>query len=324
MNPRGINRRDFLKAIAKSSLLMSLPMSGGCAGWQSIPVSLVKDPDGPYAIRRAIEMIRGLDFLKPGDSVLIKPAINSPNPFPATTSPVMVSELIKILKERGAGTVFLGDRPPEGRDALYCMQESGIYQAAVDEGAELVEFSDDDMFHVKPELAAFWPLGFSVPNICTQVDHIITLPRLSTHALAGFTMSLKILVGILPSGDRYLMHSSPDFLKAISEIVLATNKIRLTVLDAREGFSHGGPDEGTIITPGMVIASRNLAAADVIGLALLKTIGTTSNLMGMSVWDHPTIKRGIEVCCPNLSLETLDIRWENVDIIDFLVEQLLT
>lgn len=322
MNSALINRREFLKAVAGSSVLMSLPWSGGCTGGQTAAVSLVSNPDPSYAIRRAIEMIRGLDFLRPGDSVLIKPAINSRNPFPATTSPLVVSELIGLLKHKGAGDVFLGDRPPAGLDAMYCMKETGIYDAAVDGGAEIVEFLDDDMFQVKPERAAYWPSGFSVPRLFNRVDHIITLPRLSTHALAGFTMSLKILVGVLSSEDRYLMHISPDFLKGIAEIALATPKIRLAVLDAREGFSHGGPDEGTVVTPGMVIASKNMVAADAVGLALLKTVGTTSNLMDARVWDNPIIKRGGEVLSPSLSLETMDLRWENIELMDSIVENL--
>lgn len=323
MNPWLINRRDFLKTVARSSVLMSLPLSGGCSGWGAAAVSLVSNPDPSYAIRRAIAMVRGLDFLRPGDSVLIKPAINSPNPFPATTSPLMVSELIGLLKYKGAGDVFLGDRPPAGLDAMYCMKETGIYDAAVDGGAEIVEFLDDDMLQVKPERASYWPVGFSVPRLFNRVDHIITLPRLSTHALAGFTMSLKILVGVLPSDDRYLMHTSADFLKGIAEIALATNKIRLSVLDGREGFSHGGPDEGTVVAPGIVIASRNMVAADAVGLALLKTVGTTSNLMDLRVWDNPIIKRGVEVLSPSLSPETLDLRWENIELMDALWGNLL-
>lgn len=320
---REITRREFFKVVAGSSLLMTLPMSGGCPGLKGVTVSLVKDPDDSYALKRAIEMVGGLDFLKPGDSVLLKPAINSSNPFPATTSPLIVSELISLLKDKRVGDIFLGDRSPVVRDTMYCMQETGIYQAAIDGGAEVVVFEDDDMVHVEPELAIHWPEGFSIPHLFNQVDHIIALPRLSTHLMSGFTMGLKIFVGAIPPDERWQMHLSSDFLKCLAEIALCTDKIRLSILDARQGFSEGGPDEGTSITPGIIIASKNLVAADAVGLALLKTIGTTSELMNTRVWEHPTIERGVEVFHPSLTLETMDLRWENIENMDEIREQLL-
>ena len=59
--------------------------------------------------------------------------------------------------------------------------------------------------------------------------------------------------------------------------------MRLSLLDARRGFNAGGPDSGDLIEPGIMIASTNLAAADAVGLALLKAIGTTPALMALDV-----------------------------------------
>jgi len=323
MNCKEKTRREFLKVVAGSSLLMTLPISWGCPRTQRIAVSLVKDPDDSYTLKRALEMVGGLDFLKPGDSVFLKPAINSYNPFPATTSPLIISELIALLKDKGAGDIFVGDLSPFTQDTMYCMQQTGIYQATIDGGAQIVEFEDEDMVHVKPELAIHWPDGFSIPTLFNKVDHIIALPRLSTHGLAGFSMGLKIFVGAIHFEKRIFMHMSSDFLKCIAEIALCTDKIRLSILDARQGFSHGGPDTGTLITPGIIMASKSLVAADAVGLALLKTIGTAPSLMNTRVWDQPTIKRGVEVYSPSLSLATMDLRWEGIENIDDIKEQLV-
>lgn len=322
MNGREITRRDFLKVVGGSSLLLTLPITGGCPGWQGVAVSLVKDPDDSYAISQAIELVGGLDFLATGDSVLLKLALNSPNLFPATTSPLMVSQLITLLKDKGAGDIFVGDRSPVWQNTMNCMEKTGIYQAAIDAGAEVVEFKDEDMVYIDPELAIHWPEGFSMPDLFNQVDHIIALPTLRTHLLAGFTMGLKIFVGAIPQAERFFMHDSQDFLQGIAEIALCTNKIRLSILDARQGFSEDGPDKGTLITPDIIIASKNLVAADVVGFALLKAIGTTEDLMNTRVWDHPIIKRGVEVYSPSLSLETMDLRWEGIENMDEIEEHL--
>jgi uncharacterized protein (DUF362 family) len=322
MDRKETTRREFLKILGGSSLLMMLPMSEGCLDLQGYPVSVVKNTDDSYSIKRALDMIGGLDFLKSGDSVLLKLALNSPNPFPATTSPSMVSELIKLLQDRGAGDILVGDKSPAWRDTMDCMKKTGIYQAAINEGAGAVEFEDGEMVHVNPELATHWPDGFSMPKIFNQVDHIIALPTLRTHLLAGFTMGLKIFVGVLPQDDRAFIHRSPDFLQGIAEIALCTDKIRLSILDARQGFSEDGPDQGTLINPNILLASKNVVAADAVGLALLKSIGTTPDLMSTSVWDHPTIKRGVQIFSPSLSLETMDIRGEGLDTIAEIEDQL--
>jgi uncharacterized protein (DUF362 family) len=323
MDRKETTRREFLKILGGSSILMMLPMSEGCIDQQGYAVSLVKNTDVSYSIKKALDMIGGLDFIKSGDSVLLKLALNSPNPFPATTSPSMVAELIKLLHDRGAGKILVGDKSPSWRNTMDCMKKTGIYQAAIDEGAEPVEFEDLDMVHVLPGLAIHWPGGFSMPKLFNQVDHIIALPTLRTHLLAGFTMGLKIFVGVLPQDDRFFIHSSPDFLQGIAEIALCTDKIRLSILDARQGFSEDGPDQGTLINPNTIIASKNVVAADAVGLALLKSIGTTSDLMSTSVWDHPTIKRGVHIYSPSLSLENMDIRGEGLDTMEEIVGQLL-
>src|SRR4029077_17207786 len=61
------------------------------------------------AVRAAIELSGGIGWLKPGDSVLVKLAHNSPNAYPATSSPVACAEIVKLLLEAGAGKVYVAD-----------------------------------------------------------------------------------------------------------------------------------------------------------------------------------------------------------------------
>ena len=325
MSPDKFDRREFIKLVGCSSLLLALPGIEGCREEPTettYQVSLVKDSDEAYALNKAIELVGGLDFLSPGDSVLLKLALNSPNLFPATTSPFVVSELIALLKNKGAGDIFVGDKSPTWQDTMNCLEKTGIYQAVVDAGAEIAIFEDEDMVSVKPEDAIYWPLGFSIPKLFNEVDHIITLPTLRTHMLAGFTMGIKIFVGAIPQAERFSMHASLNFLEAIAEISLCTDKIRFSLLDARKGFNSEGPDSGNLITPGIIIASKDLVAADVAGIALLRTIGTTPSLTAGSIWNHQTIKRGVQAHSPSLSFKTLGILSEGVDNIAEIKEQL--
>jgi len=61
------------------------------------------------AIRRVVELTGGMDWLEPGQSVVIKPALNSAGQFPFTASPASCAELVRMCLERGAARVCVAD-----------------------------------------------------------------------------------------------------------------------------------------------------------------------------------------------------------------------
>ena len=61
------------------------------------------------SVRRAVELAGGMPWIRPGDRVLIKPAHNSPNPYPFTASPEACGELALMCLEAGAGKVVIAD-----------------------------------------------------------------------------------------------------------------------------------------------------------------------------------------------------------------------
>jgi uncharacterized protein (DUF362 family) len=65
--------------------------------------------DKAAAIREAVELAGGMPWLAPGETVLIKPALNSGGPFPYTASAVACAELVRMCLERGAARVFVAD-----------------------------------------------------------------------------------------------------------------------------------------------------------------------------------------------------------------------
>jgi uncharacterized protein (DUF362 family) len=97
------------------------------------------------AIRNVIlKATDNLSWLSAEETVLLKPALNSPDPYPATTHPLAISVTAELLAERGA-KVVIGDQSgiehvlhyPEhvwGRSALadrmLCDQNLDSYSAA--------------------------------------------------------------------------------------------------------------------------------------------------------------------------------------------------
>lgn len=220
-------------------------------------------------IDEVVAKMGNLDFIKPGQKVLIKPNVNSDDPAPATTHPQALAEMVALAKAKGA-YVIVGDRSNPQWKTITAMKTTGMYKAAKDAGAdEIVGFEDEEWIRVSPEKAANWPNGFRIPERLQEIDHIISLPVLHTHSITGHSLAIKNLVGLIHPADRMLFHASGKPEKMIAEISLAI-KPSLTVIDGTRAFIEGGPSKGKVAETKVYIASKDVLTADVFGVAILK------------------------------------------------------
>ncbi|HHT9126631.1 MAG TPA: DUF362 domain-containing protein [Candidatus Brocadiia bacterium] len=291
---------------------------------QNGTVSIVRFDEPVKAIEMAVEMIDGLSFIKPGNTVLIKPAVNSEVPFPAATDPLMLSTIITMVRERDAGTIIVAERSGVWRDTERCMKATGTYKAAVESKAEVIFLEKVEYVKVHPSLSPGWMFGYSLPKMLSKpapegfnqgIDHIISLPTVRTHNSADFTMSLKNNMGFIAQWDRNWMHTSLRLQERIAELGL-TIKPSLIVLDGRKAFCTGGPNKGELKSPGVIIAGKNMVACDALGLAVLKYTGTTKKIQNTSVWEIPQIKRAIEIGIGSKGIE--EIKYHGIDEIQEL------
>jgi uncharacterized protein (DUF362 family) len=252
---------------------------------------LNRDPssqDMDQAIRDATLAVDNLDWLQPGDSVFIKPVINSGKPYPSTTSPLAVASMIRLLKEKGAGRVVVGDmsgvfhlhQSPEGckGSTRSLAKSAGLLNIILDAGAEWAFFEEagwESFYEELPALGSHWERGIMLPNVLQEVDHIVSMPRCSRHALLGNTLGIKSVVGYMRYDTRLEYHHAA---KSIQEKTAEANTVptllqkqRLVVTAADKVLATFGPDLGHVIAPqqGLVIASRSVVAHDLISLAWL-------------------------------------------------------
>jgi len=167
---------------------------------------------------------------------------------------------------------------------------------------------DEGFFHHHSACTASWRDGFYLTSWVKKADHIISLPRVSTHSMAGVTLGLKSMVGMLREDSRMEFHangpmnrfiirsakgstlrSSDDgtgtFFEKIVEISDAIReKLRLTLYLATEVQATFGPDRFGIRLgrtgfgrayvvrpePGLVFGSADQIAAEAMALAVLK------------------------------------------------------
>ena len=101
------------------------------------------------------------------------------------------------------------------------------------------------------------------------------------------------------------------------------NKPDFYISDATKCFVTDGPNVGTLREPGIVIATGDVIANDVVGLALLKTLGTIDKIQNKSVWKQPQIKRAVELGLGAKSKKDIQIKSDGVKEIESIAGNIL-
>src|SRR5947209_1155606 len=241
----GFGRRDFLKTAGTMAVGLGL---GSQFGWAadvphgSADVGIARGSNMEEAVRRAVKLAGGMDFIKEGQTVLIKPNVTGALKSPTTTNPEVLYATIKLVAERGPKRIIVADRsfspligrtplPPEVETipkTIDVMKRVGhldaVNQAISDVKAPVVAVGLEDAAgelerlgrpkgtshwrRIKPDKATHWPNGFELAELLFAVDHIINVPVIKTHFQAWFTMSMKAFVGMSHHRSRREFHGS--------------------------------------------------------------------------------------------------------------------
>lgn len=235
-----------------------------------IKVSIVKTQDPYTGVRQAIERLESPPLPVRGSRVLVKPNICSPFPpedNPSNTHPDVIGAMVRYLKEEGAQKVFVGDEPVWGLSSRFCYEKSGVQAVAAREGAELISF--DDCQRVKKTV----PQGrvyrtISLPAIVDEVDLVVNIPKMKTSAMALVTLCIKNQLGYVPFRQRKQFHRGVDLSYALVDIAKVV-KPDLNLIDAIIASEGMGAHGGTTRRMGILVASRDMLAADIVGTRLM-------------------------------------------------------
>jgi uncharacterized protein (DUF362 family) len=244
------------------------------------------------AVRGVAEAATDFSWLSKGDTVFLKPTVNSVNPYPATTHIGGVAAMIRLLKDKGAKRVIVSEMSGVSVDAAIrltpkglrgssrkILQKGGMLDAALAAGAE-VYFPEEDgwnaFFEDGPVSGSHRRNGIFIPTILKECDHIVLMPRASRHVLLGNTLGIKAVIGYMRTDSRVEYHrdASTIYDKTAEANTLPTlkNKLRLTLTVATRLQSTFGPDTGYVSRPdtGLIIDSESLIAHDMLAQAWLK------------------------------------------------------
>lgn len=229
-------------------------------GVPDLVVARGSDPE--TIVRRALAAFGGIEkFVPKGASVIIKPNIcvaYHTYEYAATTNPWVVGALVKSCLEAGARRVQVMDFP-FGGTPKEAYAKSGIGEQVEAAGGEMVYMS------ALKFASADIPQGIDLKktNIFSDVmkaDVLIDVPIAKNHSLAGLTLGMKNLMGLIR--DRSSIHANMgQRLADLTSLFRPT----LTVVDAVRILVANGPTGGNlndVKKMDTVIVSPDIVAAD--------------------------------------------------------------
>jgi uncharacterized protein (DUF362 family) len=267
----------------------------------AISIAIVKTTDRAYGLRAALELL-GFNPVR-GNRVLLKPNFNSADPAPASTHPDILRALFEELNQMSARAITLGERSGMG-DTRQVLQQTGVFNLADEFGFDTVIFDEleENDWVIRRSGDHHWQSGFPVPRILLDSDCVVQTCNLKTHRFGGhFTMSLKNSVGLVgkrmyPGGYNYMteLHNSQYQRSMIAEVNTVYTP-SLIILDGVDAFVDGGPAQGTLVTPSVVIAGTDPVAIDAVGVAILRLFGTTPQVQNGPIFEQEQIARAVEL-----------------------------
>jgi uncharacterized protein (DUF362 family) len=299
------NRRNFIKKslIGAATLTVSGAVSStnsGCSSWQlkedevldsdidqgknqlEIPkpsvISQIKNPavssDMTAAVTKLLEPLGGIGaFVKEGQSVLIKPNMgfaHTPDRR-TTTSAKLVGVVAKMVRDLGASKILVADNPVN--DVNKILKLMGIKEALEGLDAKIVLVDKASNFDFVERKI---PQGKAIDSTevlaeAAECDVHIAMPIAKSHSWAGFTGTLKGMMGLVATRNTF--HWLHDLHQSIADLNTVI-KADLIIMDAMEVLATEGPKgPGELVRCDTLIAGTDPVAVDSAGVRLTPLFG---------------------------------------------------
>ncbi|MBQ7293019.1 MAG: DUF362 domain-containing protein [Clostridia bacterium] len=226
------------------------------------------------ALSEAIDKIGGLDWVESGMKIAIKANLVSfmaPEKA-ATTHPVLLCELVKMLVDKGA-EIVIGDSPGGIYNSVYVnkvykatgMAETEKYGAKLNRNFNQNEAQNPEGTVLKK---------FTYTAYLDDADAIINFCKLKTHGMMGMSAAAKNIFGVIPGTLKPEYHfrfpRHDDFARMMVDLD-EYFKVKMCICDAVVGMEGNGPTMGTPRKIGAILASESphkmdLVCAKIIGL----------------------------------------------------------
>ena len=286
-------------------------------------VAVISTKDRVYGVDKSFELL-GINPVK-GKKVVLKPNFNTADPPPASTHMDTFRQILVKIQEMGAKSVTVAERcgPTNTEEAF---KQKGLYELADEFKLHIVNLStipEEEWVMKNPE-GNHWKDGFLFAKVYDEAECVIETCCLKTHQYGGhFTLSMKNATALVPrDGHTYMkeLHSSPHQRKMIAEIN-AAYKWDLVIMDGVVSFVDGGPMEGSRKDANVFVAGTDKIAIDVVGVALLRMLGTTPEVSKGPIFEQEQIARAVELGIGIASFDEIEFLTDSPES-DILVEKI--
>ena len=224
------------------------------------------------ALESLLEPLGGLDFIKSGQTVVIKAnLVSAMKPEQAaTTHPVLLCALCDMLTERGT-EVIVGDSPGGLYNAAFLNRvynQTGVREVC-EHGAELnSDFSEKRAEYKDAKVLK----SFTYTGYLDRADYIINFCKLKSHGMMGMSCAAKNMFGTIPGVIKpeyhYRFPKYEDFADMIVDLDEYFHPV-LNIADAVVGMEGNGPTAGTAKKMGFLLASHSPHTLDMLASHLI-------------------------------------------------------
>ncbi len=286
------------------------------------------------AIRKQFDLLGGVDkFVRPGDSVLIKPNFIAPRSrrYATQTHPAVIIEVARLLKDFGAKP-FVGDSPAWS-NAFACAKALQLEEPLKKLSVPVKQLD-------KPKWCRTGPgnTKVGISTAALEADVIINLPKLKTHQQLAATFAVKNMFGCVSGKRKALWHfrkgkNISEFCRFLIELYQFL-KPALTIIDGVVAMDGNGPIRGRTRPLGYIIGGTDPIACERVCGRLVNInpddlpIVRTARQMGFGCASSEKIKTGgdgfpEQVCTDFEPARLIPVRFSLAHVCKSICKQIL-
>jgi len=216
------------------------------------------------AIEKHFNLLGGLEkFVKPGDSVLLKPNFIAPRSrrHATQTDPAVILETARLLKDLGARP-FIADSPAWA-NTFDCVKALKLDESLKELAVPIRQLDKPKKCRVGAK-----KIRVGISSVALDADVIVNLPKFKSHQQLGATFAVKNMFGCVCGKKKALWHfikgnRQDQFCELLIDIYKYLNPA-LTIIDAVTAMDGSGPIRGRARPLGWLIGGTDPIACETI------------------------------------------------------------
>jgi uncharacterized protein (DUF362 family) len=283
------------------------------------------------ATRDAIELAGGLDVIKGGDKVCIKPNLTTASAVTTTNPQVLRAVIQAVAAHTDPANITVGECTAFGGNTRSVANTLKIIDLCKDEGANFLAFDEGKYNLFRHESWTHIGDKKRVPECLNPMsfEHFISVPKLKNHEMSGgdqeYTCCMKLFVGLIPftgqgSRENERIHTT-DLGEKVAELGWIVPNVTMNVVDAIQVMLTQGPTgPGVREKANLVLASTDRVACDSVAVAVLKTYAKIAGksrvnkaYVNKSVWKQAQIKHAIKIGLGAQNIDNIKLVQKGVD-----------